>query len=183
MDKQRKETIVHEIKYWKENHLLPSHYCDFLLALYTEGMEESAVDDEDKKKKNNQQASLLPHLYALVMIALIPLFLVGHYLLNFEMALSILAIIISLMITTIMYFLALKYKMLKASYTLTVYLISFFVASLVFIDILQLGFIPRVLLVIAQLLYWVYLAFSKRDLWVSALATLVFIILISSIFI
>lgn len=37
MDEQRKETIIREIKYWKQTNLLPETYCDFLLTLYTEG--------------------------------------------------------------------------------------------------------------------------------------------------
>lgn len=40
MQEERTKTIIHEIQYWKENRLLPSEYCDFLLALYTKGEEE-----------------------------------------------------------------------------------------------------------------------------------------------
>jgi hypothetical protein len=37
MSDNRKEIIVKEIRYWKETKLLPEQYCNFLLALYTEG--------------------------------------------------------------------------------------------------------------------------------------------------
>lgn len=37
MSHNRKEIIVKEIYYWKETKLLPEQYCNFLLALYTEG--------------------------------------------------------------------------------------------------------------------------------------------------
>ena len=37
MDKNRKEIIVKEIEYWEENRMLPAHYCQYLLTLYTEG--------------------------------------------------------------------------------------------------------------------------------------------------
>ena len=37
MNRQRRETIIQEIEYWKRSRLLPEHYCDYLLALYTEG--------------------------------------------------------------------------------------------------------------------------------------------------
>jgi hypothetical protein len=37
MNKQRREIIVREIEYWKRSRLLPEQYCDYLLALYTEG--------------------------------------------------------------------------------------------------------------------------------------------------
>jgi hypothetical protein len=37
LDDQRKRTIIAEIENWRRNHLLPEHYCIFLLNLYTEG--------------------------------------------------------------------------------------------------------------------------------------------------
>jgi len=37
MNRRRRETIIREIEYWKRSRLLPEHYCDYLLALYTEG--------------------------------------------------------------------------------------------------------------------------------------------------
>src|SRR5690625_4949745 len=42
MSNQRIEIIIKEINYWKEHKLLPDVYCDFLLALYTQG--ENDVD-------------------------------------------------------------------------------------------------------------------------------------------
>jgi hypothetical protein len=41
MDDHRRKIITNEIKYWKQNRLLPEHYCDFLLNLYTEGISEA----------------------------------------------------------------------------------------------------------------------------------------------
>jgi len=37
MNQRRRETIIREIEYWKRSRLLPEQYCDYLLALYTEG--------------------------------------------------------------------------------------------------------------------------------------------------
>ncbi|WP_264988349.1 hypothetical protein [Lysinibacillus piscis] len=37
MTNQRKKIILNEILFWKQNKLLPEHYCDFLAALYAEG--------------------------------------------------------------------------------------------------------------------------------------------------
>lgn len=39
LDEERRKIIINEIKYWKENKLLPEHYCHFLLMIYTEGEE------------------------------------------------------------------------------------------------------------------------------------------------
>ncbi|RDY72015.1 hypothetical protein DXT76_04800 [Halobacillus trueperi] len=47
MKHERTKTIVDEIRYWKQNHLLPDEYCNFLLALYTQG--EGQVNEESAK--------------------------------------------------------------------------------------------------------------------------------------
>ncbi len=46
MDETRKQIIINEIEYWKEHHLLPEQYCDFLLALYTEG---NGIEKKEKE--------------------------------------------------------------------------------------------------------------------------------------
>ncbi|SDY52508.1 hypothetical protein SAMN05421736_102177 [Evansella caseinilytica] len=46
---QRKQIIINEIKYWKNNQLLPEVYCNFLLSLYTEGA--SNDDNEETKQR------------------------------------------------------------------------------------------------------------------------------------
>lgn len=51
MKNQRKETILNEILFWKENNLLPAHYCDFLSTLYAEG-EELATTELEISSKN-----------------------------------------------------------------------------------------------------------------------------------
>lgn len=60
MNPQRKRIIISEIKYWKQNKLLPEHYCDFLVALYAQGEDgEDAIAKADEgilvkeKKKLN----------------------------------------------------------------------------------------------------------------------------------
>lgn len=40
MDDQRKKMIISEIENWRKNHLLPEHYCIFLLNLYSSGEHE-----------------------------------------------------------------------------------------------------------------------------------------------
>ncbi|WP_042345863.1 hypothetical protein [Bacillus massiliigorillae] len=43
MDEMRKKVIIKEIHYWKETRILPEQYCNYLLALYSEGDEEEFV--------------------------------------------------------------------------------------------------------------------------------------------
>ncbi|TFD92317.1 hypothetical protein [Jeotgalibacillus sp. R-1-5s-1] len=47
MNEQRKKIILNEINYWKDRNLLPSHYCDFLINLYSSG-----EDAEPEKSKS-----------------------------------------------------------------------------------------------------------------------------------
>ncbi|MFE7061097.1 hypothetical protein ACFVAD_02945 [Sutcliffiella sp. NPDC057660] len=78
MNRQRKDTIIHEIKYWKESRLLPEHYCDYLLALYTEG--EGSNKQAKVPKKN---------LFHLFLAILIPLFVPITFLVIYFTELSI----------------------------------------------------------------------------------------------
>lgn len=48
MDRERKNIIIQEIHFWKENKMLPEHYCNYLLALYTKG-----ENDPQEKKRSS----------------------------------------------------------------------------------------------------------------------------------
>ena len=52
MDDHRRKIITNEIKYWKQNRMLPEHYCDFLLNLYTEGASEGDLPHEKRPRSN-----------------------------------------------------------------------------------------------------------------------------------
>ncbi len=49
MSDKRREIIIAEIHYWKKSKLLPAHYCDYLLTLYTGGVEEEKVENISEK--------------------------------------------------------------------------------------------------------------------------------------
>ncbi|KOS61936.1 hypothetical protein FJQ98_19165 [Lysinibacillus agricola] len=53
MTNPRKKIILNEILFWKQNKLLPEHYCDFLAALYAEG-----ADLEELEPVHHKQAVL-----------------------------------------------------------------------------------------------------------------------------
>lgn len=56
---ERKKIIVDEIKYWKKSRLLPEQYCNFLLTLYTGGLETEDVKSQQKNVNLNQLALLI----------------------------------------------------------------------------------------------------------------------------
>lgn len=63
----KKQIIISEIRYWKSNKLLPEHYCDFLITLYSQGddtdegtvQESSTLQVESRKKRTKQFLILL----------------------------------------------------------------------------------------------------------------------------
>lgn len=66
----RKKIIVNEIKYWKNSHLLPEHYCNFLLSLYTEGEDLSGSEQKQKKTNTGQTIVLILITISLVIMGL-----------------------------------------------------------------------------------------------------------------
>jgi hypothetical protein len=71
MNPQRKRMIISEIKYWKQNKLLPEHYCDFLITLYAQGEDEKEARAAQgilvkEKKKLNRTISTLSILAIIV---------------------------------------------------------------------------------------------------------------------
>lgn len=46
---QKTKIILQEIQHWKKNKLLPEHYCNFLITLYTEGSENSISNSKRMK--------------------------------------------------------------------------------------------------------------------------------------
>lgn len=69
MNPKRKQIIMSEIKYWKQNKLLPAHYCDFLITLYAQGEEENegeAVNLDSVLIKENKQINIRILLFTLL---------------------------------------------------------------------------------------------------------------------
>jgi hypothetical protein len=66
MSENRKEIIVKEIYYWKESKLLPEQYCNFLLALYTEG-------DQVNRKKVGKGSNKRKFFLAYTPLLMIPI--------------------------------------------------------------------------------------------------------------
>ncbi|SFJ20031.1 hypothetical protein SAMN04487936_101294 [Halobacillus dabanensis] len=76
MKEERTKTIVNEIRYWKQNRLLPTEYCDFLLALYTQGESQ----DGHENQYTNSSYGYLFYLWLALSLFLIPLsFLVIYF--------------------------------------------------------------------------------------------------------
>lgn len=76
MSNPKKQIILNEIAFWKKNRLLPEHYCDFLMTLYSEGNEQetsgnvkNAVRSVEKRRKW-RLATLFPIIAAIIILLL-----------------------------------------------------------------------------------------------------------------
>ncbi|MDP4164314.1 MAG: hypothetical protein Q8906_05000 [Bacillota bacterium] len=66
MDENRKKIILNEIQYWKEGRMLPAHYCDYLLSLYSEGNPPQQVITGKRMNKN----TFLEMLFFIIVISI-----------------------------------------------------------------------------------------------------------------
>lgn len=87
MDDQRKKIIVNEINYWKQNRMLPEHYCDFLLNLYTEGI----TGAEPAAKKSRFE---LPRILTVFLLGLLSLSVLLFYFTELSLILQMTIIIL-----------------------------------------------------------------------------------------
>jgi hypothetical protein len=77
MSNPKKQIIMNEITFWKQNKMLPAHYCDFLTTLYSEGNNEQEITGDAKLAIRNVEkrrkwifVSVFP-VIAIIMILLL----------------------------------------------------------------------------------------------------------------
>lgn len=102
----RKQIIINEILFWKKNKLLPEHYCDFLMTLYTEGEEirfENKVSSKKsviaKQKRKNYMTGIF--ILLIVFTLLMSLMFIAKYV--WIIALFIIIITILFMISSFVF--------------------------------------------------------------------------------
>lgn len=100
MEEQRIDIIIKEIQYWKAHRLLPETYCDFLLALYTNG--EEAENPGDSEHKGGFQ-KLLFIAQILFLSLLVPFSFIVIYFTKFPPIMQISILIIFLAFAFMMY--------------------------------------------------------------------------------
>lgn len=77
MSNQKKQIIMNEITFWKQNKLLPEHYCDFLMTLYSEGNQNEEISGKAKNaihavsKRKTMNFSMLFPITAIVILILL----------------------------------------------------------------------------------------------------------------
>jgi hypothetical protein len=130
MNQNRKSTIIQEIQFWKQNNMLPEHYCDYLLALYTEG-DNIASDSADKSKKS-KNTTIHPIVYIFILLlSLISLFVIYFTELSIVLQTAILASFVVFLL------LAGFYYSKKQISPVIIYLISAFILLILSIEIAE----------------------------------------------
>ncbi|MGM0523072.1 MAG: hypothetical protein ACQER2_03360 [Bacillota bacterium] len=188
MDQQRKATIIHEIKYWKDNHLLPEHYCDFLLALYTEGTGPVADELDDLLQpepltSDRALSMLMPHLFSLLMISIVPLMLSGLLLLEYSIMIEVAIVIGAIVIVTLFYFLSQHVKVLIVSYSRALYFVSLVLAGLYLSGSFANPFLYRSIVLVFMVIAGVSLGLFKKDRWLLLVSGLMVILGVIGLFI
>lgn len=79
MPNPRKQIILNEILFWKQNKLLPEHYCDFLMTLYSEGNDLELEEELSPKKAVKAKEKKNNILFSSILIVSSILLLIGLF--------------------------------------------------------------------------------------------------------
>ncbi|MCM3387960.1 hypothetical protein [Ureibacillus chungkukjangi] len=98
MANSKKTIIMNEILFWKQNKLLPDHYCDFLMTLYSEGNEIELEEEVGHKNsviaREKRKKILLFSIISIISICLlVALFMVSELVWLIGLAVGIVAIL------------------------------------------------------------------------------------------
>ena len=158
MNKTRQQIIIHEIQYWKEHKLLPEKQCDFLLAIYTNGLQ----DSNEKIGRTRRKKTALFIVQYIIPIIMIPLSFVVTY---FTELSSILQIIILLFFNIYLISLYIKNKHkedLFKHYYLIAFLIVTLLLTLTIADYILISVWLRRSVVLFNFIFWyIYGTFEK----------------------
>ncbi len=175
MNNSRKQIIVNELLYWKKSRLLPDQYCDYLLALYTEG--------NQPKETRKEKKGMVLQLMNLIFLLLIPISVFFIYFTELSIILqtAILSLFIFAGIFAVFYFskkgIPYHIPIISASFI-------FLAASVNFVSV-QYSEIPSILYsaLIINCLLWLAAGWKLRlhYFWVSGTLSVMFIVI--SIFI
>lgn len=97
MSNPRKKIILNEILFWKQNKLLPEHYCDFLSTLYAEGNDFEALEEAHPKRAVLPSEKRKMYLIATsIFIGIIALLYVYFTIPSFTMVLTMVIAIVAI---------------------------------------------------------------------------------------
>ncbi|GGM31386.1 hypothetical protein GCM10011351_16880 [Paraliobacillus quinghaiensis] len=159
MTENRTNIIIKEIQHWKKNKLLPSHYCDFLLALYTQGDTTNFIEESDEQ---SDQISKYNVFLISSNFFLLPATFLGLYFIDFSSVQLTFSLIMLLM--AIGYYIVLRKKTnINITYSFIVVLCIFLFISLYFIQSWFGVLLLTIIVAGIQCLIWVSLGLYLKN--------------------
>ncbi|MCF3941790.1 hypothetical protein [Oceanobacillus alkalisoli] len=166
---ERKVTIINEIEYWKQHKLLPEHYCNFLLALYTEGEDAKASKEQDK-------ASLFPNMverFQLLLLCLsLPFSFIVIYFTEFHVNLQLVILILLLIHSAS---LAIYYKDKRPAYFHPAFITSLFMLLMLSISVTNVWFsqpIATAMVITSNFLFWMIAGYKLKSKYIIVIGAL-----------
>ncbi|WP_067836996.1 hypothetical protein [Amphibacillus sediminis] len=178
MDEQRRAVIINEIRYWKENHLLPDHYCDFLFALYTEGEQLETTDPLPNEKSETADIRDLinPMVLLILFINLIvaPLAISVIYLLQTNWIISVIILLLALIMSIYLYRYQLVRVQVAKPYIILILLLNIFAITVYMVNRWVNHYYTLAFIVFLQLFIWLYLGIKQKNYWLIGLSIIGF---------
>ncbi|WP_087971699.1 hypothetical protein [Oceanobacillus rekensis] len=171
----RTAVIVKEIKYWKEHRLLPEKYCDYLLALYTNGQELY-----DEAEVSNARNGLTPVIiiHFILLLAMIPFSLLVVYFTEFHLLLQLSILIVFLFYSIWIYLYFRKYSYEFVLVALIVSLLLLLLVSIILSSLLTTSIIIHTIVILMNLLLWLLISYAEKNklLQIVSILSLIFAI-------
>ncbi|OEF96210.1 DUF2157 domain-containing protein [Desulfuribacillus alkaliarsenatis] len=137
MNAREKQVLISEIKKWRQNKLIPTAYCDFLLNLYSAGESESSENNsESKKSKTGIFKKIMIAIFVTVLIALVTFIFINFNEINAFTQISLL-----LLAPVFLYLATIIYKKKEANPIILLLLHSFASTSLAIVAALGIMFL------------------------------------------
>ena len=170
MNESRKQIIINEIIYWKKNRMLPEHYCDFLLALYTTG---NGLQDQSQKSRLRKNVLLL--------LILIPIGIFLFYFTELSLTLQIVFGLILIIMGILMTFYSAKRGMLfQIPLIMTAFLLLFVSVQITVIHTSDDSFMLYIVLAI-NCFIWIFTGLKLKQIYFTISGTAGLILLIFSL--
>lgn len=169
MTEDRKLIIIKEIKHWKESHLLPSHYCDFLLALYTEGEPEPETVTD---KPDSDQINLFSVVIMALNLFLLPITFFILYFTHLNVTMQVLVSFFILAVAFGFYVVSKKKLELYIIYAFTILLSIILLISVTLIHQNFGSILITSLLAGIQCISWIFIGFRKKSKFLVVLGSI-----------
>lgn len=171
-------TIIKEIKYWKEHQLLPVRYCDYLLALYTNGQ---GLDDDNDESKSRNLWSPIFIIHLILLVSMIPFSFLVVYITEFHSLLQLSIIIVFLFYSIGVYLYFRKYSHEFTLIALTVLLVLLLLLSVLISGLFTANSMIHTSVIFINFLLWLFISNAKQIKILRIVCILSFVFVISYI--